>query len=106
MSEPEQPKQPIAPPVDVPPTSPAPAQESAPEGSASPASSPLDDLLGAMNEEGVSHEQMIAFAGKKGVLKEGTDKDLAVMSDILPSKIPILAKMVRAKGTALKEMKG
>lgn len=70
-----------------------------------PAAGTLGDLLAAMESEGVTTDQILRFAGKKGVLKEGTDPDLAVMADILESKIPVLAKMIRTKGTALKEMK-
>lgn len=77
---------------------------------AAPAADPNDtpeivDLKAAIAEGGVTPEQVVAFATKKGVLKEGADKDLATLSDILDSKIPVLAKMIRTKGQALKEMK-
>lgn len=83
---------------------PEPVQE-AYKAAYTPAAGTLGDLLAAMESEGVSTDQILRFAGKKGVLKEGTDLDLAVMVDILESKIPVLAKMIRTKGTALKEMK-
>lgn len=69
-----------------------------------PPESPLADLEAAMTEGGISSDQLLAFAKKKGVLKEGADADLAVLSDIMPSKVPTLAKMIRTKGAAWKEM--
>lgn len=72
-----------------------------------PGDSPaMIDLKNAMTDEGVTSDQVVAFATKKGVLKDGADKDLATMGDILLSKLPAIARMIRAKGQALKEIKG
>lgn len=89
-----------------PPVEPEPPQASTPAPTEPGDSPAMADLKAAMKEEGVTSDQVVAFATKKGVLKDGADKDLATMADILLSKIPALAKMIRAKGQALKEIKG
>lgn len=99
--EPE-PKQPEKQPEPAPGSEAAQAQPVATPG-VSPA---LQDLAAAMQESEVTQEQLLAFAAKKGALKEGADNDLCTLEDIIESKVPILAKMIRTKGQAWKEMKG
>lgn len=97
-----------APPAATPEPTPNPAPVATPAPAAAPGAgqAALEDLRKAMAEEGVTNEQILAFAAKKNVLKDGTDPDLAVLSDILGSKVSTLAKIIRAKGQSLKEMKG
>lgn len=109
--EPTQPKQPeLSQPAQEPPP---PVQNRQPAPIA-PATSPapktptaaLDDLRAAMAEEGITDDQILAFARTKGLLKDTADPDLPVLSDILGSKVATLAKVIRAKGQSLKEIKG
>ncbi len=85
---------------------PEPEQESDLGPVAGDESPQITNLRAAMKDGEVTSEQLIAFCVKKGALKEGADKDLATLDDILVSKLPPLTRMIQTKATAWKEMKG
>jgi hypothetical protein len=67
---------------------------------------PLDDLKAAMKQQDVSDDKLLAFAKMKGLLKDGADADMPVLSDIKADKVELLAKHIRAGSTVLKQIKG
>ncbi len=84
----------------------APQNEPEPPAAPTGESPAITDLRAAIKEGELTTEQVIAFAAKKGALKETADKDFPVLDDILDSKVASLAKMIRLRGGAYKEMKG
>lgn len=94
---------PEPPPADPEPELPVQAEVVEPSEGDSPE---LTDLRNAIAECNLTDDKVAAFAARKGVLKEGADKDLATLTDIRKDKLVQLAKMIRQKGTAYKEMGG